>query len=159
MRAFFRGWRRKVGAVTLFIACVLSVGWARNSATDDAAWIIFADSSGFRILSGSGTIQVTRYWPVEITGWVPPSNDFGWSVSKKTPAPVTTTIGLRRSARWVQIAPVWVPNRSAEQDMLDMWVRYWAIVLPLTLLSAWLLISKPRMQNQDLVKPTATDGA
>lgn len=30
MREFFRGWRRKVGCVTLVMACVLTTGWVRS---------------------------------------------------------------------------------------------------------------------------------
>jgi hypothetical protein len=30
MREFFKGWRRKVGVVTLAMACVLMVGWVRS---------------------------------------------------------------------------------------------------------------------------------
>ena len=30
MMEFFRGWRRKVGVVTLAMACVFMVGWVRS---------------------------------------------------------------------------------------------------------------------------------
>ena len=35
MRAFFRGWKRKVGCVTLFIACILTTGWVRSRTEQD----------------------------------------------------------------------------------------------------------------------------
>src|SRR4051812_18429979 len=30
MQEFFRGWRRKLGVVTLVIACILAAGWGRS---------------------------------------------------------------------------------------------------------------------------------
>src|SRR5580698_5128736 len=38
MREFFRGWKRKVGVVTLLMACVLTVGWMRSWTITD--WYI-----------------------------------------------------------------------------------------------------------------------
>ena len=43
MREFFRGWRRKLGVVTLVIACGFAIGWARSLHVIDV--IIFPTGS------------------------------------------------------------------------------------------------------------------
>lgn len=35
MREFFRGWERKLGALTLMLACVFTAGWVRSLAMTD----------------------------------------------------------------------------------------------------------------------------
>lgn len=35
MKEFFKGWRRKVGCVTLAAACLFVAGWVRSTVVDD----------------------------------------------------------------------------------------------------------------------------
>jgi hypothetical protein len=44
MREFFRGWRRKLGCVTLGLACVVTVFWLRSLATPNES-LFFPDKS------------------------------------------------------------------------------------------------------------------
>ena len=54
MVAYFKGWRRKVGCVTLVLACVIVAGWVRSyKATDN--W----DTICGRIESSNGDISVS----------------------------------------------------------------------------------------------------
>ena len=39
MSSFFRGWRRKIGVVTLLMACVFMAGWTRSMVADDIAYV------------------------------------------------------------------------------------------------------------------------
>jgi len=54
MREFFHGWRRKIGVVTLVMACVLMVGWVRSPETCDllcpAKWLWLASCRGGMIV-------------------------------------------------------------------------------------------------------------
>lgn len=81
MPKFFHGWRRKLGCLTLLLACVFAVGWVRSPFIQDAIHIPCDDGDYF------------------------------------------CEIGQQR------ISFIRVP--------------YWSIVIPMTLLSAYLLLSKP----------------
>lgn len=83
MRDFFRGWRWKLGIVTLVMACVFAVGWVRSLSDPD----VLIDGVG----STKGFVSMTSF-----------DGDFG----------------------------------------IVFFIPYWSIVLPLTLLSACLLLSK-----------------
>src|SRR5438105_3724804 len=44
MRDFFKGWRRKIGVLTLVMACVCMAAWVRSYSAEDKAWIPFQTS-------------------------------------------------------------------------------------------------------------------
>ena len=126
MGEFFRGWRRKVGCVTLLMACVFMSAWVRSMMIGD-----FLHRTG----TGNGFIEAES------------SNGFliWWSSSKplftKQPPPLCWVTGnlsnsLKIQEQWPLIRQF--GNRSFVA------VPYWSVVIPLTLLSAYLLFSKPR---------------
>ena len=51
MREFFRGWKRKLGVVSLVMACVFMAGWVRSSLLTDRFAIITPAQCGFVIFS------------------------------------------------------------------------------------------------------------
>ena len=108
MGEFFNGWRRKVGLVTLVIACLLATGWVRSCRYYDLIWIQDQNASYF-VYSMDGTVSV---WWLSGRRFV---SSFGWVSSEIT--------------NWEE--------RGGH-------VSYWSLVLPLTLLSAWLILIKPR---------------
>ena len=144
MREFFRGWRRKIGLLTLVMACVVMVEWIR-SMTNSTQFSIRTEKHAcvgiksanqvfslfywrFNDLSmkwdAQEDIEFVVYpfaeqpgmknWPDGIFRWR--IGDFGWQASSIGP-----------NHRMVQFI---APN--------------WSIVIPLTLISALLLLSKPR---------------
>jgi hypothetical protein len=140
MREFFRGWKRKVGCVTLLLACVFTAGWLRSRFVTDhitlttKAYPLITITNRLSILEASwfdDKLKLTfhRRWTVTpITAQSKPSPNsklfFWWD----TP-PLST--GGREIHRGDSFA-----------------IRYFVIVIPLTLLSAFLLLSKPRPSNQ-----------
>lgn len=149
MQELFRGWKRKVGVVTLVMACVSAAGWMRSTDVADAIFIPTGEestgndttdviwSSNSRIAWGrflqsvwNGDSRSIRIESNELLGGhllgVPPffnDNDTEWDLS-------VCGFGI---------------GSSRTTPMTSMWViSYWSIVPPLTLLSAWLLLSKPR---------------
>jgi len=153
MGDYFKPWRRKSGVVTLVMACVLSVAWARSRSVNDVLWIQSGNYREFSLLSGEGTLTVTYGWPVEVAEFLKSHSDYGWTTSEKGTASGHrfrwwAPIGSYKGGRYVQTAPIWVPNHSAEQPLLHVWFEYWLFAIPLTLLSAYLLLSKPRKSTQ-----------
>jgi hypothetical protein len=102
MREFFRGWKRKLGVVTLGLACVFAGWWIHaQSLVTNTEGIRFR----FDFTSDGVDFDCT---------------DFAYSIQSSGAG----------SGRMKTLARLLVP--------------YWAIVSPLTLLSAYLLLSKPR---------------
>ena len=57
MDEFFRGWRRKIGVLTLVMACVFMVGWVRSEAMFDM--IAYADQGELlRIASSDNALLI-----------------------------------------------------------------------------------------------------
>ena len=146
MREFFGDWKRKLGVVTLVMACVLTAGWVRSAGTID---LILLDTQmhHFNLVSGCGHFQfvagrlasqtVSRIESVEIPTQISMEMEFDQNVIRS--ALPTGVKHLRYDATEMAIYSI-----SGDVSTPIMTVPYWSIVLPLTLLSAWLLLSKPR---------------
>ncbi len=116
MGEFFKGWRRKAGLGTLAMACVLAVGWMRSyTVAADAAWFVIG-SQQQRMVSLSGRVSWKSY---------PVSGEGVWKVRSyiKSGPILSEDLFFREWSIW----SAWV-------------IPYWSLVLPLTLLSAWLIL-------------------
>jgi hypothetical protein len=140
MREFFRGWKRKVGVVMLLFACVLMMGWVRSK---------------FRMYEAS--MPIGRHVLAEIISereylFVGIERDDtcenGWNEFRLGSEPT-------RRFPQKQIAWLWcfgigwgrdyeTVGRWIDRDAILFICPYWSIVIPLTAISAWLLLSKPR---------------
>ena len=158
MGEFFKGWRRKAGLVTLVMACLLMVGWLRSSVVLDWFCIDDDEPTSHSIDSGSGCLgwvrtfdtrsekQGTRGFSFPEMGWMSRINS--------------------SENRWLDVAGwVDVPNErfvwryrwagfdfgEVEIESIEMSIAvipYWSLVLPLTLLSAWLILVKARNEKR-----------
>jgi hypothetical protein len=143
---YFKPLRRKVGIATLVLACVCAVGWVRSLSATDAILIPIGDAS-----QDDDTTQ--GFW----------SSDSGLNWGKflwpRVRSPVDfESYNHRQRNEWgvpayfqsVDIVWQWRfcgfgIGFSRMTPMASVWVvPYWSVVGPLTLLSAWLLLSKPR---------------
>lgn len=142
MREFFRGWRRKVGVVALLLTCVFAAGWVRSHAVSDRIdfhirnhyqTVISLDAQLYwwrrRRESKSGyqfgrPLQTSRF----LTETDRQQNDGRW---EQHPATSRDDNGLRR-----------IPKGNLFTEIV---IPYWSIVVPLTFLSAYLLLSKSRL--------------
>jgi hypothetical protein len=112
MREFFHGWRRKAGSATLVLACLLATAWIRSSFTGDYVTLVIGKTK-LAILSQEGTISVGVF---RASGENPQdAPQTGWWTVKLPP----TTI---KFVHYGYGFP------------------YWGLIVPLSLLSAWLLI-------------------
>ena len=104
MGEYFKGWRRKVGVVTLLIACVFMAAWGRGQsgkAADDIR-VPVGENTEYGVMLLAKRIHVLKYQ--------------------------TFQDGNRRATGAQTIAKV----------------SYWSLIIPLTALSAYLLLSNPR---------------
>ena len=152
MGEFFKGWRRKAGLVTLAMACMLSMGWMRSYGIQDM--IPVKDGESLHVVESiDGGLRWTRH--------VPPPNSqtyssqdipVRWSsqdVSKIGSAKYWVVAGMF-NVEWqwnwcgfhFAAATIGNPPAKTRHDVLI--IPYWSLVLPLTLLSAWLILGKPR---------------
>lgn len=112
MREFFRGWRRKMGCVTLVMACALMGLWLRSGVIDDLISFEYAGVD-YMVLCQDGAISV------------------GTSNSK---SPSLFSFGHFSDSRG------WLVHMDHKTEL-------WKAILPLTLLSAYLLFWNPRKRN------------
>ena len=166
MGEFFKGWRRQIGCVTLVLACVFAAWWVRSLNNSDRFLWRSSNFSYEEIKS----VDHTLYWmthrlskdydlPIDPmmrfeTDHIPTSGrrrgDFhetndqmNWYIGR-----CRFGIGLERD------------SRSEYPQTLRRVAPYWSTTVPLTLISAYLLLKKPRKSNQPkLVEPISVEGA
>ena len=148
MREFFKPWRRKIGLLTLLMACVFMAGWVRSSFIRD--WIVFysgnhlvqfgSDSQRLYCLVDYSKDHINK----EGATWKVPS--FGTAVlSRPDPlAPATLDDSHRSWSRhWLGFY-VWQKTYWDFYQSTLYVIPYWSVVIPLTLASAFLLLSTQR---------------
>lgn len=127
MREFFHGWRRKAGCIALLMASVLMACWIRS--------LRFTDSIAFPIQTRQyivSTYQGVVFWAGLEAGFVEWSCEF----SKPPDEPLF-------AVRDDQLLPTFEST-----DGMEVWtVPYWSVTIPLTFLSAYLLLWKPRKRS------------
>ena len=154
MGDFFRGWRRKVGALTLLLALVFMAGWIRS----------FHEVDQIEYLKDTQTLHVVYSCPAGI----------GWSGLREIRKVPKYTIGIgnfhcrtfhsknRNGAypfRWdakpwgsdwlgFRRISVYLESGSSLEELKIWIVAYPSIVIPLTLISAFLMFGKRRSQSR-----------
>lgn len=146
MREFFRGWRRKLGVVALMVSCVFAAGWVRSCSVEDRIylpkrvknfWIANADAivsydhSLAWMSEGSDAAQMGWHWPK----WQSKSKADVVRHAEKYPAQIEE-IRFLGFGQKTESFGFYFGSRT--------FAPYWSIVIPLTLISGWLLVSQPR---------------
>ena len=149
MSEFFRGWKRKVGVLTLLMACICMCLLIRGETHSDTLYIPCGARTRVAINSVHGYLlfesetyawDSTSYWPY----W---NSLFCCDRNLLYLFYLDNSIGWRFQCFAIGTHTVEAQNRgSGTQLFLErrtLFVSCWSIVLPLTLISAWLLLSKP----------------
>ena len=142
---FFKGWRRKAGLVTLVIACVVAIGWMRSYTTKEEV-LIPAIRRQHAVLSADGML----FW----MAWEEKSPRLQWmSVPLLAPGPhdvytrhfPTSMLSLMDLSIVVDEQHLIIRGSDLSLPAYSRSViGYWLLAIPLTLLSAWLILAKPR---------------
>ena len=151
MGEFFKGWRRKAGLVTLVMACLLTVGWMRSIAEFDCfcltgnSWL-HVSWFNVTIQSAEGRLTLFRDSPdygIAALWW---SGENAKTIEPYDPLGVAEGIHIEWRRDWACFTfgayHVLEGTELIRTDVYD--IPYWSLVLPLTLLSAWLILIKPR---------------
>ncbi|MDB5346741.1 MAG: hypothetical protein JWP89_5118 [Schlesneria sp.] len=146
MWSFFYGWRRKAGGVTLVMACVFAAAWV-GSLTEMQALFRLNENDTHLVASVDGNISWERIWPIPTprrSRWVHKRNrivgpndpdsdcDVHWNI---------TGFGFDFRAFSKLETGAGVPPYTQEFALWQ--IPYWSITIPLTLLSAYLILWKP----------------
>ena len=161
MGEFFKGWRRTTGCVTLVMACVAMSGWIRSSIHTDCLERIHCHSR-YAVASRFGFVSLLyQKWPDDsATPWGATRFRI-WSVADSPQPdkdgvlqPYDPAYGAKvLNWRWRWVGFYGSSGSSdttgkAGSQLLQFeyrMVHYWSITIPLTLLSAYLLLVKPRV--------------
>jgi hypothetical protein len=147
--SYFKPLRRKIGVVTLVMACVFAAGWVRSQGHFDVVCIRWRaeccsiESIGglfeFRYLTigDEGTLDWDYFRWDSQDFWIPYQDGKPCDYS---PFYKGHEVEWQRS--WVGFN-LGVARYGAERYEIFT-IPYWSVVIPMTLLSAWLLLSKPR---------------
>lgn len=154
MREFFKGWRRKVGCVALVVACVFTSGWIRSFGTTD--WLSMRGRGEARpplkIVSSIGSFAIL---PMKY------SSSMNWIRSFDLTLPHLESAGpISIEMRPANFTWHWkhcgfgyaTESNNSYGPVRFYWlfmVPYWSLVLPLTLLAAYLILWKPRTNPKE----------
>lgn len=141
MKEFFRSWRRRVGCITLMMALAIVALWMRGQFVGDLI-VVPSDTRGLTFGTGYFGFGV-EFSEVEV-----PSQAFSWRTFPK-PTFAEIAEGDRYNAA------VYGPNRywrwgfsglqmEKVNDTRRIGVSHWWLIVPLTFLSAYLILWKPR---------------
>jgi hypothetical protein len=181
MGTFFFDWRKLTGIFTLLLSCTFMSAWLRSTTRHDRIdGLIPARLFHGYIVSSGGDLSIIRRFPLPPEYAVNPLS-LGQLIKFRTrPVQPTHTILLGRTAHpfkypapqkpdcWTEFIVDWRVDfagfhfgmgrhRSWANWKVQFWVfPYWSIVIPKTLLSAWLLLSAPR-KKKDRIRSTAAD--
>lgn len=159
MAEFFRGWKRKVGVVTLVLACLLTAAWIRSSVIYDSVYGI-GSVPEYRIGSMFGLVCIfvvrsedTSPDACSDPHWISgkASDLFNPATQERFDPMQHSTPNWRRDFAGFHFGE---GRSNLQMSSQETWrccsLPYWSIVLPFTLISVWLLLSgqtKPNLQD------------
>jgi len=148
MYEFFKGWRRKIGVVTLMMACVFMAGWVRSQFCGDV--VTFNDNvqrSCGTLASGDNVLlfALTLNSDLHVVLRLP-------DVLVMTPNEIRDELD-QEDIQWSW--RLFGIRHGVQSEQNRIWVvPYWIIVFPLTLFSAYLLLVKPQVAKpKETIEP------
>jgi hypothetical protein len=142
MRDFFKGWRRKTGCGLLVMALVVFGAWMRSHHHFDSLFI-HTPSATHAMKSQAGRVGWTRMEPEASPTWMTWKSEQAseWqTVEFYRQSYCGFTFGTEPSAVMTVSE-----GEGFTRHRWDFWViPHWAVVLPLALISAYLILWKPR---------------
>ena len=171
MTAYFKPLRRKIGVLTLVIACVFAAGWVRSLRVRDSC------------VMSHGKYQKEMRYGIGILSLTSNNGSIAAQIGEersRDPGIIDQIESDYRCPRWESfidedlsdVRPYLICRfefcgfefyqmTESDSGMVNLiFVPYWSIVFPLTVVSAWLLLSKPRVAApKPSAEPIPTDRA
>jgi hypothetical protein len=145
MREFFAGWRKKIGALTLLTACLLMAGWVRSLIVDD---IVIIPCGQFVTIT---TISNDHVFGVQYHRRIEPQNRS--SIPSWRRFIDSTKIKRLIADPYITWHQSFCGFRLGETvssrpgRLVLCLIPYWFIVIPMTMLSAFLLLTRPCLSS------------
>ena len=166
MGEFFRGWRRKIGCVTLVMALVFMMTWVRGYYVEDRIEFGEWRESGNRRYAVERIVYLSHHGISYVANELFDGSWFastpGWRATPiKSNGPRGTMMGGGTVWRWALCGFDLCYSRVGPDVHRVRWtVPYQSIVIPLTLLSSYLLLTKPQKStSKKITEPVPTEGA
>ena len=155
MGDFFYGWRRKVGSLTLLLACMFMIGWSRS--------LCLYNKVEFPIGTQVTSFVVSTKQFVGCGMTFDEHSTSEWNFHEcnaQVTLPLNTTVEDEgRNPLWYSRNLEWVSEWHGFgtgvcfDEFPDYWrmewmIPYWSIVIPLMLISLWLLLFMTRKSVQ-----------
>ena len=152
MGEFFKGWRRKVGVLTLVTACVFMGGWVRSYTTTDIV----------RVWTGKKRVDEFNS-DFSRLAWV------RWENYQSIPAFCTSEeaneldlfhcYGVPCLSHWYEFKYGSEQYEHGSFRRVVWMIPYWSVIVPLALISFWLFLSNPRKSPpKKMTEPIAVEG-
>ena len=147
MGDFFSGWRWKTGVVTLVMALLFVLGWTRSPSVVDAIQFGSGRLTMEHCVSVNGSLvwgRLRKEDPKSIIVFPV------WEASENSTLDgFLAKANLRCSWRRYGFGSGELNVDSSDRFQHTIWIiPYWSIVIPLALISVWLLLGKPRASTQ-----------
>ena len=168
MDGFFRGWRRKIGIITLMMASALTLIWLRSDVIRDKI-----------------DLCPSFYWPQ--LPWygeiVSLQGSLGWHRYEMEPGNGGIVANFPVTLSSFKVKHYFVCSPKIEDTLVWQWkwggfgygagkthlkgmsarvwiIPCWSVIIPLTVIATFLLLSRPRKSDQKkLTDPTANEGS
>lgn len=155
MKEFFRGWRRKAGVVTLLMACVITTLWMRSLSHADDLFIPFGNEATLQLISQKSTLTVRKFVSrfrvgtakigpdrVLLLGVFPATRtsqgNVAFSADETTRSELGTPYVWKFNTGGVGLATF--EDHELLLRVVIVTIPFWSIAIPLTGLSAGLLL-------------------
>lgn len=145
MYTFFHGWRRKAGCVTLLMALAFVGGLLRSLSMGDRVFLITGTKTAESIESANHYLVWISWKPSTVFGAFPAA--FEWErnpLSNEETRPDNDEAIDYRFRTLLFGGGEKSAGALGNGTFTQRYVSYWVPVIPLTLLSAYLLLAKPR---------------
>jgi hypothetical protein len=147
MCEFFRGWRRKIGVLTLLMACLLAAAWVRSLIITDLICIPFGQLTEEVFVSEEGKLtwqRIREEDPASVPThllWKCFYSGVGGVDDDDPPVSHCRFLGIEVGEYTSKQMGSAFPSAFCS-------IPYWLFVIPLTLVSVFLMLSKPRKSTQ-----------
>ena len=142
MGDYFNGRRRKFGIVSLAMALVFTGGWLRASRMSDCLMVQSA-SSTHALISTEGCFS----W-ISTTGELSNDGPVTWNSWPGPMILVELVIDVETEWQWRWLGFDFGKKRRRGGMPITFWaIPYWSVAFPLTLFSAYLLLSTSRLSK------------
>lgn len=161
MMEFLRGWRRKIGCIMLLMACLVMAGWVRSLTVNDQFDVpCNGEKEHYFFHSVNGVICSTHLNQMNQSWSLLKQDTVKWDSNQAEPLSEDFENSFDWQLRWLGFGFGKLKPGAIGTATMTFWsIPYWSITIPLTLISLWLLLKKPKTStSKKITEPTTSEG-